>query len=188
MSRYFKDDAGELAKKEEEIINTSYLLFKVSDKTFALPIINVNVIIQRPDLVSIPDMPPYISGLTNYLSKIYPVMDTRKRFYMNEVEYGERTPVILITSDENLNMGIIVDDIVDIKTVDENKILDVPEEKTGFFNRFVKGFFHIENDNLAYIIDCDALFVTEKEYIMEINELEPESVNGGKSDVEEDKQ
>ena len=65
MSRYFKDDAGELAKKEEEIINTSYLLFTVSDKILALPIINVNVIIQRPELVTIP-ICPYISGLTNY--------------------------------------------------------------------------------------------------------------------------
>ena len=184
MSRYFTDDANELAKKEEKLINTSYLLFTVGEETFGIQIKNINVIIQRPELRPIPDMPPYISGLTNYINRIYPVMDTRKRFHMPEGNYGERTPVILITSDDKLNIGIIVDDILDIISIEDNKILDVPAEKTGFFNRFVNGFVHMK-DELVYIIDCDALFVTEEEYIREINGLEPELVNGGNLNAEQ---
>lgn len=167
MRKYFTDDISEISDKNQEQMDTSYLLFTVSGETFGIQISDVQVIMQKPELRKVPDMPQYIIGLTHYRGIIYPVMDIRERFQLSQIEDSERTPLILLNV-ESMHIGIIVDDILEVTKIDDKDLLDIPNEKTGFFNRFVKGILE-KNSALIYIINNNTLFVNEKEYIQEIN-------------------
>lgn len=167
MHKYFSEEITEVSEKEQAYTEISYLLFAVNKETFGIDINDITVIMQKPELRNVPDMPKYIAGLTHYSGRVYPVMDLRKRFQISHKEYSERTPLILL-SFGNLHAGIIVDEILEVKKVYEKDLLEAPKERTGFYNRFVTGIID-EDKTLTYIIDNSALFVNEQEYIQEMN-------------------
>ncbi len=162
MHNYFQDEIN----KTTEIKNY-YLTFTVSGVNFGLDINNVQMIIQKPQISYFPDLPFYIIGVFKYGNHIYPIMDMSRRFRLSKGNNADRSPVILIKVTD-MYIGMLVEDVIEVIQPNNNMKVDVPAEKTGFYSRFVGDI--IKKDNiLIFTINCDTLFVNEKEYIEEIN-------------------
>jgi chemotaxis signal transduction protein len=102
-----------------------YVTFKSGNEYFGLKIEYVNEIIVYQEITEIPESDDYIKGLINLRGKIIPVIDVRVRFKQEQLEYTDRTCIIIVNVND-IVVGLIVEkiaEVVEIKS-EKAKILD----------------------------------------------------------------
>ena len=114
-----------------------YMTFMCAGDCYGIAITFVNEIIGLSQVTELPETPDYIKGLINLRGKIVPIIDVRMRFGKPEIEYNDRTCVIVINVEED-TVGLIVDAIAEVVTIDSDNILD-PPGRGGAENRYITG-------------------------------------------------
>lgn len=162
----------ELSKvNEEELLDFSedgdnpqkskYMTFKSGNEYFGLGIQYVSEIIQVPSITAIPRTEEYIKGLINLRGKIIPVIDVRLRFKQEELEYDDRTCIIVIIFN-NMTVGLIVEKIDEVIEIKEENILPPPKigrpDKAD--HKFVYGIARVGN-SVKLLLDPDKLLNDE---------------------------
>ena len=84
-----------------------YVTFKSGNEYFGLKIEYVNEIIVYQEITEIPESDDYIKGLINLRGKIIPVIDVRVRFKQEQLEYTDRTCIIIVNVND-IVVGLIV--------------------------------------------------------------------------------
>ena len=121
--------SDELLLETSKDLEGKYLTFNLMEEYYG---VNVNWILQIiaiPDITKIPKTPPFVRGVINLRGKIIPVMDLRLRFKLPEQEYNERTSIIIIKikgERSEINIGIIVDKVLEVLDIHENEIEKTP--------------------------------------------------------------
>jgi purine-binding chemotaxis protein CheW len=142
------DDFNDLISGSET--QGMYLTFAVSDEEYGMEIDYVMEIIPMQAITEVPDVPYYIKGLINLRGKITPVMDVRLRFNKPEKEYDERTSIIVVMQDDN-TIGLIIDAVRDVLTIDDDQIGDPAGVKTGTPNRYISSIARTDHGNKLII-------------------------------------
>ena len=127
-----------------------YLTFSVGEEEYGMEIDYVMEIIPMQAITEVPDVPFYIKGLINLRGKITPVMDVRLRFNKPEKEYDERTSIIVVMQDDN-SIGLIIDAVRDVLTIDDDQIGDPAGVKTGTPNRYISSIARTDHGNKLLI-------------------------------------
>jgi len=73
-----------------------YLSFTLADEQYGIGILKIKEIIKMMQITFLPQTPPFVKGVINLRGKVIPVIDLRMRFGMEEIEYTERTCIIVI--------------------------------------------------------------------------------------------
>lgn len=139
---------------EEDTQKDKYLIFKIDKEFYGVDIKYVTEIVGMQTITSVPELPVYIKGIINLRGTIIPVIDVRSRFNIREKEYNDRTCIIVIDS-ENMLIGLIVDIVSEVLTIEEENIVPPPENtRTG--NRYIKGIGKV-GEGVRLILDCHRL-------------------------------
>jgi purine-binding chemotaxis protein CheW len=165
------DSMEELYEEEEENSLIKYLTFLLEEEEYGLEIKYVNDIIQFQKITEMPDQPDYIMGVINLRGNIIPTMDIRKRFNKEQVEYNDRTCIIVVEMKEQL-VGLIVDTVSEVLAVEKDYISDAPRFNNDFHNKYISGITKNkdENEKIVILLDCQKLLKDEQ--IEEIKELD----------------
>lgn len=83
------------ANNADNALKNQYLTFWADGQLFGVSIVNVMQIIRTQKIVEIPDYPPYAKGIINLRGSIVPILDIRMRLGKPQVEYSERTCIVL---------------------------------------------------------------------------------------------
>ncbi|AWI06288.1 chemotaxis protein CheW [Clostridium drakei] len=143
------DETTELA---EDTQKGRFLTFSVGKESYGIEIKYVKEIIGIQEITEVPELPDYVKGIINLRGKIIPVMDVRLRFKKEPKEYNDRTCIIVIDVEE-ISIGLIVDNVSEVLTIEEENIVPPPDLKTGFHNRYVKGIGKVGNE-VKLLLDC----------------------------------
>ena len=146
----------EMISKQEDTQRGRYLTFNVGDETYGIEIGYVTEIIGMQPITKIPEIADYIKGIINLRGKIIPVIDVRIKFKKDSIDYNDRTCIIVIEA-EDILVGLIVDQVSEVLTIDDENIAPPPSSKTGIRNRYLKGVGKID-DKVKLLLDCDKLF------------------------------
>jgi len=73
-----------------------YLTFSLADEEYGIGILMIREIIGMLPITAVPQTPKFVKGVINLRGKVIPVVDLRLRFGMEEIEYTERTCIIVI--------------------------------------------------------------------------------------------
>ncbi len=149
-----KMDETELLEQEEDTQKDRFLTFQIGNEVYGIEIKCVTEIIGIQPITEVPELPDYIRGIINLRGKIIPVMDVRLRFKKEEVEYNDRTCVIVVDIG-GVSIGLIVDNVSEVLTIPEEEIVAPPDVKSGG-NRYIKGIGKVENQ-VKLLLDCDRL-------------------------------
>ena len=103
---------------EEDTQKDKYMTFESGEECYAIAIQYVNEIISFQQITMIPETEEYIKGLINLRGKIIPVVDVRLRFKQPEIEYNDRTCIIVVDV-ENVVVGLIVEKIAEVINISE---------------------------------------------------------------------
>jgi purine-binding chemotaxis protein CheW len=140
-----------------------YLSFALGREEYGVDILRVQEIRSWEPVSRIPNVPFYEKGVVNLRGSIVPIIDLRERFSLKFAEYTLLTVVVVLqTNDSNKTrtMGVVVDSVSDVITVDKTKIQDAPDFGTKVSNEFINGLVSV-NERMVMLLDVDKLLRLE---------------------------
>src|SRR6201993_3381812 len=84
-----------LAAKTDERAGKS-LTFLIGKEEFGVGVLKVREIMGIQDITAVPQTPDYLKGVINLRGKVIPVIDLRLKFGLPEIEYTQRTCIIVV--------------------------------------------------------------------------------------------
>lgn len=141
----------------EDTQKDRYMTFITAGECYAIAIKYVNEIISFQRITDIPDTEDYVKGLINLRGKIIPVIDVRLRFGYEQLEYTDRT-CIIITEVKGTVVGLIVEKIEEVVNIYEEDILPPPDigVRQDEVERYIYGIGKV-GDKVKLMIDPDRL-------------------------------
>ena len=151
---------AELLEEQEDTQHGRYLTFNLGEEDFGLEIRYVTEIIGMQPITKMPEVASYIKGIINLRGKIIPVIDMRLKFGKAPAEYDDRTCIVVIDTQE-LIVGLIVDKVSEVMTIDDQDIVPPPDHRTGIRNRYIQGIGKVD-DTVKLLLDCSMLLDGEE--------------------------
>ncbi len=136
-----------------------YLTFILAGEEYGVEILRVQEIKGWDAVTPIPNTPEHVLGVLNLRGAIVPIVDLRKRFGLDTVEFGTTSVVIVVRmqhEDQERTVGLVVDAVADVYRLDNNEIQPTPEMGTQIDTRFVRGLA-VVGENMVILLDIDNL-------------------------------
>ncbi|MDD2189630.1 MAG: chemotaxis protein CheW [Eubacteriales bacterium] len=162
---------------EEDTQQGRFLTFTIENEVYGIEIKYVTEIIGIQSITKVPEVPGFVKGIINLRGKIIPVIDVRLKFGKEPMEYDDRTCIIVIDITDVL-VGLIVDKVDEVLTIDEQNIAAPPNNKTGFDNRYIKGIGKA-GDKVQLLLDCEKLLKNDERTILYESAAQSQSANCG---------
>ncbi len=139
----------------EEAVVERYLTFKIADDSFAVSILGVQEIIGMEKISKVPNMPDFVLGVINLRGQIVPVISLRRRFRIEDADENQRSCTLIVKQNE-MALGLIVDEVNDVIQIPADTILEPKGSKVDNERKFILGFARVSGD-LKIILDLDKL-------------------------------
>ena len=128
-----------------------YLTFIIADESYGLEILKVREIIGIMDITGVPKTPEFVKGVINLRGKVIPVIDLRLKFSMEEAERTEETCIIVVSVND-LEIGIVVDQVSEVQNISAQEIEDAPEFGAQVDTEFILGMGKV-GDRVTILLD-----------------------------------
>lgn len=151
MSEVFED----LIDLDEDTLKGKYLTFSLGTEFYGIEIRYVIEIIGIQPITEVPELPDYVRGIINLRGKIIPVMDVRTRFKKECKEYNDRTCIIVVNVNDT-NIGLIVDKVEEVMSIQEQDIVNPPSISNNFSNKYISGIGKVGSE-VKLLLDCNKL-------------------------------
>lgn len=102
------------------------IAFRIGDQEFCINVMSVREIRGWTPATGIPYAPPYVLGVINLRGVVLPIMDLSARLGMRPSEPSVRH-VIIVTQVRRHTVGLLVEAVSDILTINEDIIQPTPE-------------------------------------------------------------
>ncbi|MGP3699549.1 chemotaxis protein CheW [Rhodobacter sp. NSM] len=137
-------------------VSEQFVLFRLGEEEYALPIAAVDEVAQYPSSVTrVPKAPAFVEGVMNLRGTAVPLIDQRRRFGVT-AEAAKTRRVVIVTVD-GLRAGFVVDAVSEILRIGAEELAPAPELVEGeeaIFDRVVP----VERDGrMILVIDARAL-------------------------------
>jgi purine-binding chemotaxis protein CheW len=140
---------------DSKALSSQYVTFLLGSETYGISILKLNEIIAYQECTTIPNVPGFIKGVLNLRGIVVPVIDLRERFSMEAKEYDQFT-VIMILDVAGRIMGLIVDAVSDVITLNREDIKPRPDFSTGVSTTFIQGM-GVKDKKFIILLDVDKL-------------------------------
>lgn len=141
-----------LANEVLDDLKGRYITFYIDKNVYSLELVNVIEIISVQSIRSIPHTPAYVKGVMNLRGKILPVVDARLKLKLEERPYDDKTCIVVVVLDE-MQVGLIVDQISDVVTIDESNIAVHPEYSAANSEKHLRSIAKV-GDRMILNLDC----------------------------------
>lgn len=146
---------------EEDTQKNKFLTFSLGKELYGIDIMFVTEIVGIQPITEVPELPVFIKGIINLRGKIIPVMDARIKFGKVEQAYNDRTCIVVVDV-MALSIGIIVDAVSEVMTINEENI--VPPPNIGSSGRKYIKSVGKSGDEVILLLDCEKL-LNEDEFM-----------------------
>lgn len=127
--------------------------FKLRKEEYGFSILNVKEIRGLTDITRVPFAPDFVKGVINLRGSVLPVIDLKKRLGLQPMEYTDSTRILIVQSD-GIDVGMIVDAVTEVLTIDADHIDSVKQSDNE--TRFLKGVGKID-DRLIIMLNLDEI-------------------------------
>lgn len=124
-----------LNEEAKSDLETRYLLFNIDDMVYGVSLVLALEILQVQEATRIPNVGGAIKGIINLRGKVVPVIDVRLKFGMPEIEYTDKTCIIVLEI-EGMQIGLIVDSVREVATINESDMSN-PPNGAGFSDKYL---------------------------------------------------
>lgn len=144
--------------------DVQYLSFALGKEEYGVDILRVQEIRSWEPVSRIPNVPSYEKGVVNLRGSIVPIIDLRERFKLKNADYTLLTVVVVLQTGDSKKprtMGVVVDSVSDVITIDKTKIQNAPDFGTKISNEFIDGLASV-NERMVMLLDVDKLLHLEE--------------------------
>ena len=124
-----------------------YLTCRLGEEQYGIEILKVREIIGVMPVTPLPHSHEWILGVINLRGRVIPVADLRTRFGMPRQELTEESCIIVVEIDgesETQTTGILVDEVADVCSVEEDKKLEPPRFDSRVDDHCLLGMGRVE--------------------------------------------
>lgn len=129
--------------------------FRVGGEMYALDIMQIKEIIRPQRLTPIPKAPSFIEGVINLRGAVIPVADMRKRFDLPAAG-GDRRERIIICSLVGKIIGLLVDEVSEVRRYTRQEIAPAPEFLKGPEAEYFLGVAR-RGDDFIMLVDLERI-------------------------------
>lgn len=150
----------ELKKKDElnkPIIGntTQYIVTRLGDEQYGIDIKYIDNIVRMQKITRVPKVPSYIKGVINLRGEIIPVLSLSLKMYLPEHEETKSSRIIILKMDQHESVGVMVDEVREVVTLEDDKIEKVVYSKDDKANYLLGVGKH--EDKLISLLELNAV-------------------------------
>lgn len=142
-----------------------FLTFTLGSEEYGMDILKVQEIRGYDAITRIANAPEFLKGVINLRGVIVPIVDMRIKFNLGEATYNEFT-VVIIMNVLNRVVGMVVDSVSDVVTLQPDQIKPPPELGAGLDTRYITGL-GTQNGQMLILVDIEQLMSSEEMQLME---------------------
>ncbi|MBS1187498.1 MAG: chemotaxis protein CheW [Burkholderiaceae bacterium] len=147
-STYLPGDAQQISISE-------FLAFKLGQEEYGVDILKVQEIRGYETVTRIASAPDFIKGVVNLRGTIVPIVDMRIKFNLGIPGYDQFT-VVIVLNIANRVVGMVVDSVSDVTTLDPGQIKPPPSIGTALNTDYLLGLGTID-ERMLILVDIDRL-------------------------------
>lgn len=151
---------GAAAAQVAEDRTHKFVTFAIGEEEYAVDILSVREIKGWTDTTELPNQSEYMRGVLNLRGLIVPIFDLRCRFGFGRTD-ATKSHVVIIVALENRTIGLLVDAVSDIISVQDREIHAVPQVEDGERLAFLTGLVAVREKMVAIL--APALLLQKKD-------------------------
>jgi purine-binding chemotaxis protein CheW len=127
-------------------------------------VLKVREIMGIQDITAVPQTPSYVKGVLNLRGKVIPVVDLRLKFGLPEIEYTQRTCIIVVQIQGEASvmvMGIVVDGVAEVLNLADADIEDTPSFGEEVATPYLLGMAKIKG-KVKILLDIDQVLSSQE--------------------------
>ncbi len=157
-----------MAEKDRQI---QLVTFQLGEEHYGIDIMDVKEIYKIQETRPIPNAPPYVEGIFNLRGDIIPVINLHRRFHLKRLVQSDDDALLsgfVIIDINGMKLGIIIDKVSRVVTVDAEKIQPPPQMISGIGAEYIQGVIQ-EEEGYLIILDIRRLF--DPKELQQLNRL-----------------
>jgi purine-binding chemotaxis protein CheW len=145
--------------------------FQLGEELYGINIMDVKEIVRVQAIRGIPNAPAYVEGIFNLRSEIIPIINLHKRFHLKKLISSEEDELLsgfVILDIDGMKLGIIIDRISRVITIEKEEIQPPPQMLTGIGAEYIRGVVRQEQGYLIILNIRDLFNPRELQKIAEL--------------------
>lgn len=141
-----------------------YLTFSLGGEDYGIAIMKIKEIIGMLPVTSVPRTPPFVKGVINLRGQVIPVISLRLKFDLREVDYNERTSIIVVEKvgeESTALIGVVVDSVCEVINIRGDDIEDSPAFGGSMDAQYVLGMAKI-GGRVKILVDIDRVLTGDE--------------------------
>jgi purine-binding chemotaxis protein CheW len=131
------------------------LNFRLGAEEYGISIMKVQELRTYENVTRIANAPDFVKGVVNLRGVIVPIIDMRIRFNTGAAVYDEFT-VVVILNIRNRVLGMAVDSVSDVVTLQEDQVRAAPEMGAAVDTDYLLGIGTVD-ERMLILLDIDQL-------------------------------
>ncbi len=143
------------------------IVFKVGGELYAIDVAYIMGIEKTVSIVRIPANVPHVKGIVNLRGEVIPVLSLRSKFSLPDAPVTEDNRMLIVQYDD-IHVALLVDEVLEIEDVTEQKYHDVPRIVQNNDTRYLRGIINDKNRLIVMIEHTELIPEEDKKNMREI--------------------
>ena len=124
--------------------------FRLGQEEFGLDILRVQEINRMVNITQVPQSPHYCEGIINLRGKVIPVINLRKKFDMEVLEWNKMTRILVCDVDGKV-IGMIVDSVEEVLKIPQSTVEPTPDIVSTVNSEYIEGIAKRDDQLLIFL-------------------------------------
>ncbi|MCR5267370.1 MAG: chemotaxis protein CheW [Lachnospiraceae bacterium] len=126
-------------KAISEYDTTQYIVIHIGDEQYGIDIKYVENIVRMQSITRVPNVQEYFRGVINLRGEVVPVMSLRRKLELDDDVITNNTRIIIIKLEANAPIGVIVDEVKEVVTLENSSVDSVSRSSKKDENSYING-------------------------------------------------
>ncbi len=142
-----------LQAAQEQVLQ--WVTFHLDNETYGVNVMAVKEVLRYTQIAPVPGAPDYVLGIINIRGTVISVINTRRRFGLQDQEPTDNTRIVIIEVGKHV-VGIMVDSVAEVVYLRQSEIETSPTVGKDDGARFIQGVCN-KNDELLILVEFEKL-------------------------------
>ncbi len=119
----------ESLNQPKEYDTTQYIVIQLGEEQYGIDIKYIYNIVRMQKITRVPKVAEYIKGVINLRGEVIPIISLRMKMDLAADEITKKTRIIILKLDQHDSVGVLVDEVKEVVTLDEEHIEKITYDK-----------------------------------------------------------
>lgn len=133
-----------------------YIVIRLGEEQYGIDIGYVDNIVRMQHITRVPKVPSYLKGVINLRGEVLPVISLRVKMGLSEDVYGRATRIIILKTENEGTVGVLVDEVKEVVTLSERSIEKISHDSNSGKVNYLSGVGK-NNGELISLLDLNTI-------------------------------